>query len=268
MEKWQIVSDFNRKVTARAGVAALLALAVVAVARAGGPPWKTKPFEQWTQNDVKRILDDSPWTKVVRVPAEWKPSQYGAVDSEAGPAPTMGGQPVGTVGTPKGPAGGPGNAGEQPMGASGNQASYYIRWNSSRTVHEALVRDAILSGKMKESDAAKYLSSPITDYEVLVVGPDMTPFQRATPDELKAKSSLRGKQSKVKVSPTNVNMVRSPDGGRLTAVVFTFPRKAADGRDVAALREKGLELECKLKGLNLRTTFDPRKMVDQKGPDF
>ena len=145
---------------------------------------------------------------------------------------------------------------------------YYIRWNSSRTVREALVRDAILSGKMKESDAEKYLSAPITDYEVLVVGPDMTPFQNSTPDELKAKSFLRGEQSKVEVNPTNVNMVRSPEGSRLTAVVFTFSRKAADGKDVAAAQEKGLRFECKLKDLDLRSTFDPRKMADQKGPDF
>lgn len=146
--------------------------------------------------------------------------------------------------------------------------TYYLRWNSSRTVREALVRDAILSGKIKESEAEKYLSAPITDYEVLVVGPDMTPFQHSTPDELKAKSFLRGEESKVEVNPTNVNLVRSSEGSQVTAVVFTFSRKTADSKDVAAPKEKGLRFECKLKDLELRTTFDPRKMADSKGPDF
>ncbi|HVB57252.1 MAG TPA: hypothetical protein VNE63_12635 [Candidatus Acidoferrales bacterium] len=259
---------------AQAVFAALLALTVVGIVRAGGPPWKTKPFEQWTQKDVKEILGNSPWTKVEYVPAPWKPGGSGAVSPEAGPAPVMGAAPTmgrgsaGTAGASQGAAGGPADAGEQPMGTPQGQATYYIRWNSSLTVHEALVRDAILNGKMKESDAGKYLSAPITDYELLVLGPDMTPFQHATPDELKAKSSLRGKQSKVDVNATNVNMVRSPNGGRLTAVVFTFPRKTAAGKDVAAAREKGLQFECKLKDLDLRSTFDTRKMVDQKGPDF
>ncbi|HET6201084.1 MAG TPA: hypothetical protein VFD93_12145, partial [Candidatus Acidoferrales bacterium] len=114
----------------------------------------------------------------------------------------------------------------------------------------------------------KYLSAPITDYEVLVVGPDMTPFQHSTPDELKAKSFLRGEESKVEVNPTNVNLVRSSEGSQVTAVVFTFSRKTADSKDVAAPKEKGLRFECKLKDLELRTTFDPRKMADSKGPDF
>lgn len=269
MEKRQMLSNVSWRVIVRTGVAALLALAVVAVARAGDA-WKTKPFEQWTQNDVRQILHDSPWAKVENVPADWKPSRYGATNEQAGPAPTTGSGS--TMGDQKitygGPSGAPKSAGEQPMGSTEGQATYYIRWNSSRTVHEALIRDAILSGKMKESDAGKYLSAPITDYEVLVVGPDMTPFQHSTPDELKAKSFLRGKQSKIEANPTNVNMVRSPDGDRLTAVVFTFPRKTADGKDVAAPQEKGLRFECKLKDVSLNATFDPRKMADQKGPDF
>jgi len=85
---------------------------------------------------------------------------------------------------------------------------------------------------------------------------------------LKAKSSLRGQKSKVEVHPTNVNMVRSPAGGRVTAVVFSFPLKTADSKDVAATQEKGLRFECKLKDISLSTTFDPRKMADAKGPDF
>jgi len=180
----------------------------------------------------------------------------------------MGSAPAGAAGTYGGGARGSAGGDQDQAGPSQGQVTYYLRWNSSRTVREALVRDAILSGKMKESDAGKYLTAPVTDYEVLVAGSDMTPFQNSTPDELKAKSSLRGEQSKVEVNPTNVNMVRTPESSRLTAVVFTFLRKASDGKDVAAPGEKGLRFECKLKDLDLRTTFDPRKMADQKGPDF
>lgn len=272
--KGQMFSNLGRRMIVMTGLAGVIALTAVAVARAGGPPWKTKPFEQWTQKELSEILHNSPWAKVESVPADWKPSRFGAANAQegsapmAGAAPSMGGAPAGAAGTYGGGARGSAGGDQEQIGSLQGRVMYYIRWNSSRTVREALVRDAILSGKMKESDAEKYLSAPITDYEVLVVGPDMTPFQNSTPDELKAKSFLRGEQSKVEVNPTNVNMVRSPEGSRLTAVVFTFSRKAADGKDVAAAQEKGLRFECKLKDLDLRSTFDPRKMADQKGPDF
>ncbi|HEV2615448.1 MAG TPA: hypothetical protein VGU63_02435 [Candidatus Acidoferrales bacterium] len=120
---------------------------------------------------------------------------------------------------------------------------------------------------MKDSEAAQYLNAPMNDYEVAVLGPDMTPFGGVSEDDFKAKAYLRGKQSRVQVNPTKVEMVRSPDG-RVMVVVFTFPRKTADGKDVVAPQEKGLQFACKLKNLDLGATFDPRKMTDQKGPDF
>lgn len=261
MEKRRILVDLSRQAIVRAGAAALLALAVVAVARAGGPPWKTKPFEQWTQNDVREILRDSPWAKVQYVPQEWNINGGGGKSE-------MGRAPGGTVSAAQGPAGGAAEPGEQAMGTPQGQAAYYLRWNSSRTVREALVRDAILAGTMKEAEAPKYLSAPITDYEVVVIGPDMTPFGHVSEDELKAKGYLRGKQSKVKVGATSVQINRSSDGRQVTAVLFSFPRKSADGKEVAAPREKGLQFALNIKDLDLNTTFDPRKMTDQKGPDF
>ncbi|MHB8754846.1 MAG: hypothetical protein ACYC92_07810 [Candidatus Acidiferrales bacterium] len=265
MEKRQVVSNFSRETILNAGVAALLALAVVAAAWAGGPPWKTKPFEQWNQNDVRQILHDSPWAKVQYVPQEWKMSPGG------GGAPGMSRAPAGTAAAAEGPAEGAEGAegvGEEPMGTPEGETAYYVRWNSSRTVREALVRDGILSGKIKEADAPKYLAAPITDYEVVVIGPDMTPFGSTSEDELKAKAYLRGKQSKVKVGATSVQTYRGSGGDRVTAVMFSFPRKTADGKDVAAPQEKGLQFVCNIKNLNLNTTFDPRKMADAKGPDF
>lgn len=274
MKNGQMFSNLRRRIIVMTGLAGVMTLAAVVVARAGGPPWKTKPFEQWTQKEVDEVLHNSPWAKVESVPTDWKPSRLGAANAQEGSAPmpgaapSMGGAPAGAAGTYGGGARGSAGGDQEQIGSSQGRATYYLRWNSSRTVREALVRDGILSGKLKESDAAKYLTAPVTDYEVLVAGADMTPFQDSTPDELKAKSFLRGEQSKVEVNPSNVNVVRSPEGSKVTAVVFTFSRKAADNKDVAAPEEKGLRFECKLKGLDLRTTFDPRKMADQKGPDF
>ena len=259
MGKSRIISHGRRLRIGHVAVAALLVTALGALAWAGGDPWKTKPFEQWTQNDVRQILHDSPWAKVQYVPEEWK---AGGGKSEMGRA------PGGTVSAAQGPAGGAANVGQQAMGTPEGQAAFYLRWNSSRTTREALVRDAILSGQMKEDEASKYLSAPIVNYEVVVIGPDMSPFGSISEDDLKAKAILRGKQSKIKVNATSVQISRSADGREVAAVMFSFPRKTADGKDVAAPDEKGLQFSCNIKDLDLSTTFDPRKMVDSKGPDF
>lgn len=235
-------------------------MVVGAIAWAGGDPWKTKPFEQWNENDIRQILHDSPWARVEYVPVEWKAGGGGKSE--------MGRAPGGTVSAAQGPAGGAADVGQQAMGTPEGQAAFYVRWNSSRTTREALVRDAVLSGQMKEDEATKYLSAPIVNYEVVVIGPDMSPFGSISEDDLKARAYLRGKQSKVKVNATSVQISRSTNGRQVAAVMFSFPRKTADGKDVAAPDEKGLQFGCNIKNLDLNTTFDPRKMADQKGPDF
>lgn len=260
MDKRASISHGSRLRIGHAAVAALVVMVVGALAWAGGDPWKTKPFDRWTQNDVRQILHDSPWAKVQYVPEEWKAGGGGKSE--------MGRAPGGTVSAAQGPAGGAANVGQQAMGTPEGQAAFYLRWNSSRTTREALVRDAILSGQMKEDEASKYLSAPIVNYEVVVIGPDMSPFGSISEDDLKAKAILRGKQSKVKVNATGVQISRSADGREVAAVMFSFPRKTADGKDVAAPDEKGLQFVCNIKDLDLNTTFDPRKMADSKGPDF
>ena len=44
----------------KTGFAVTAILATVAIARAGGDPWKTKPFDQWPQQDVQEVLQNSP----------------------------------------------------------------------------------------------------------------------------------------------------------------------------------------------------------------
>ncbi len=260
MDKRGIISQGSRLRIGHAAVAALLVMVVGTLAWAGGDPWKTKPFEQWNENDIRQILHDSPWAKVQYVPVEWK--------GEGGGKSEMGRAPGGTVSAAQGPAGGAAEPGEQAMGTPEGQAAFYLRWNSSRTTREALVRDGVLSGQIKEDEATRYLSAPIVNYEVVVLGPDMSPFGSISEDDLKAKSYLRGKQSKVKVNATSVQINRSADGRKVTAVMFSFPRKTTDGKDVAAAGEKGLQFVCNIKNLDLNATFDPRKMADSKGPDF
>jgi hypothetical protein len=246
------------------GVVVFCILASVVTAWSGGDPWKTKPFETWDQNDVRQILNDSPWAKLARVPADWMMNQQsGNGKSEMGRA------PGGTAAAAEGPGGSstPNYGAPSMLGTPEGQTVFIIRWYSSRTIREALVRDQILNGQLKESDAAQYLGQP-TNYEVVVIGPDMTPFGSASEDALKAASYIQAKQSKIKVNATAVDISRSPDGHKVMAVMFSFPMKTAKGDQVISADDSGVKFVCKTRDIDLDMGFDLRKMVDQKGPDF
>lgn len=236
-------------------------------------PWKAKPYQQWDKADLEVVLNNSPWAKKVVVDVSWKrnPSSGGQSEMPASdPAVELGEHTGMQKGVP--PDTSPPHPSMNSIGSGGATSTspntaFYIRWYSSRVIREALAREAIINGKISEAEGAKLLAEPVTDYEIIVFGPDMTPFQNLTEDQLKSASSLEGKQSKQKVAPTSVRMNKSPDG-RTNSIVFFFPKKTGSGADVASAQEKGLEFVCKLKGLNLRNAFDTRKMVDEKGADF
>jgi hypothetical protein len=54
-------------------VASLLTLFTVALAWANKDPWKGKPYQQWTDDDLQQIFHQSPWSHVVLIDRNWVP---------------------------------------------------------------------------------------------------------------------------------------------------------------------------------------------------
>ena len=125
-----------------------------------------------------------------------------------------------------------------------------------------------MAGQMKQAEAEKLMAEGVADYQVLVTGPDMTPFAKADEGALKAAAYLQAKRSKQKVAASTVQIQRSPDGQGVTAVLFSFPKKAANGEAEIAPDEKNVEFGCKLGDFALRSSFDPQKMADKQGQDL
>jgi ketosteroid isomerase-like protein len=272
-----------------ASLATVIFLLLVSLAWAGGDFWKTKPYTQWTQDDIRQIMYDSPWARLERVPMEWLDNQRqgrGANPMERAPGSAGMAQTL-----PQGPGsagaqaagGGPGanypngglGGGATPdygapsmLGTPEGQTVFVVRWNSSQTLREAIIRSHILSGDMKEADAAHYLGQPVTDYEITVIGQDMTPFGMMNPDDLKTKTYLQVKPSKLKVSPTSMQVQHAADGKTVLAVMFSFPRKTQDGKDLITPNDKAIQFVVKTKELDLNAGFDLRKMVNAKGLDL
>ena len=254
--------------------AALIAAALVF---AGGDPWKSKPYQQWDDKDVKRVLEDSPWAKIVQVDVTWKAGKDSSSGDIGAPAPAAnqqvpagggGGKTVGGGSSPAAPASNTPVAGAGDSGSSSGEASFLVRWVSSRTVEKAVYRKAELAGTIKPEEAEKELAKNFDVYELVVFGPDMKPFQSADEDTLKTSTGLILKKTKQKISPYKIEITRSPDGKKVTAVAFAFLRKAANGEPTIADDEKGVEFNCFVGGAKIRATFDISRMQDTQGRDL
>jgi hypothetical protein len=250
-------------------------LIAAALVFAGGDPWKSKPYQQWDDKDVKRILEDSPWAKIVQVDVTWKAGKDSSSGDMGAPAPAAnqqgptgggGGKMMGGGSSPAAPAANTPVAGDS--GSSSGEASFLVRWVSSKTVEKAVYRKAELAGTMKPEDAEKELAKTFDVYELVVFGPDMKPFQSADEDVLKTSADLIEKKTKQKISPYKVEITRSPDGTKVQAVAFTFLKKAANGEPTIADDEKGVDFNCFVGGAKIHVSFDISKMQDAQGRDL
>lgn len=259
----------------RKGIIAGIAMLSLALAAWAGDPWKSKPYQQWDEKDVHKILFDSPWSQVVTVDAIWRqpgqPDDVAAAPQQAPPGGYtamgggMGGRTAG--GGTSGDQGGAKESGSaQPT--QGTQARFLIRWISARVIREASARAAVLSGKMPDADAQKALAEPVIEYQILVAGSDMGAFTGADEKTLAASAFLKTRKSKAKISPSKVEIQRNPDGNKVTAILFSFPKKAENGEATIATDEKGVEFECHARKLSLKASFEPQKMADQQGTDL
>jgi len=266
---------------------------------ANDTPWKDKPYDQWDQKDVSKILGDSPWARTLRVDTTWKPA--GGANGSNGsnvPGTSNGANTPANQQTANHPAGGtnPGGSGGGQMPASGAAGKGYgggnngsnasggnggddnaddsggastifqVRWGSSRVMREAFVRAAELGNHMNAETAAKTLADPITTYQLIVVGPDMSPFVGQDEASLKNDATLQLKKAKKKISPSAVTIQK--DGDNVRDVIFEFKRQSDNGEPTIASDEKNVTFECKINKLNLKASFEVPKMADTKGTDL
>jgi hypothetical protein len=145
---------------------------------------------------------------------------------------------------------------------------FVVRWVSSRTLREASVRGGILQKRISEADAEKYLPPAPDDYQLAVVGTDMSSFHSADESILRDKTYLIAKKSKERITASQVEIVRGSDGKRINAIVFHFPKKSITGQAIVSSEEKELRFVVQTGAIEIKVRFDPQKMVDQQGMDL
>ena len=244
------------------GLAALLLSALV---QAGGSPWKTKPFEKWTEKDVAEVLQTSPWSKPgVQASGAWRPVEMAPIsDSTRGIV--AGGSSDGSK-VSEGPLNGTPGSGSKTSNTG--PRPYNVFWWSSRTIRAATARLAVLKGTMTEAAAEQFVTRPRDEYEVRIQGEDMSVFQERGEKPFAAAAFLQMKKTKAKVFPSHVAFVRSADGSTVTAAVFCFPRRDAAGVPTIAPGEKEIDFYLQIGDHKLLTYFEPKQMQDIQGDDL
>ncbi len=224
--------------------AVLLILALVASAWARDP-WKDKSYKNWDSGEVRKILYDSPWSKrITRT----------ALEAPDAPAEDVSG--VDMMGT---------HSKEAQAGSDTQQLIFLVRWVSSRTLREAWVRSLVLQKQIPPESVDQHLPPAPSEFLLAVVGPDMSAFERASEAALRSRSYLS--VSKQKVSPARVELDRASDG-RISGVVFHFPKTDSAGRPLLAGNEKDVRFVERGAATSFEAEFNPRQMVDSQGPDF
>lgn len=258
----------------KAIIGSLVVLAMAVLAWASSDPWKDKPFQKWDEKDVQKVLSGSPWSKIVMTDAgpgggAVAPSslpQANPGTPGAGSGGGRGGMGGGSSSSPSGGGGGAVTATD--ADASASQASFAVRWGSSRTVREAFLRSKVLSGKSTEEDAEQQLAQPPAAYLVVISGQQMAAFQAAEEAGVKARSTLTTKKSKLKIDASNVEFQRGPDGKSILAVVISFPKHTPTGESTIDADEKGADFSCLPGRVSIKVSFDFSKMYDAQGRDL
>lgn len=241
---------FPLRKTCRRTLTFLVAVVMLApLSWASEPPWKGKPYEQWTAQDAERVFTNSPWARTATITRTWRP----ATQKEL-PDPTLS-HAARTI--PDNP--GPGND------HLGSESSFDVYWASSRVVRAASARKAILRGTQKNVDVEKYASEPQEEYQIDVQSEDMAPFFRHDEEFYQANAFLEARKTKQKIAPIHVRYEHD-EKGLVTSAVFFFPKKTPLGAPTISSDEKNVAFTCKIEELTLRVNFEPQKMVDNNGP--
>jgi len=226
---------------ARATLLAFSAVAsVVVLTAAADPAWRTKPFDQWTEQDAKQVLAGSPWVKWTTVKA-YVPKNEDQL-RQAGKM--GGGQGVGLQGLdPKGFL----------IGSSPKKVRNYavpsnalqIRWESSATVSAAEL-------KVKDELAPDWKGEY---YAIAVYGVPIPPADLSEENNnwnLKKLATLK-RAGKKDLKPVKVDVSVQTD--KLSLVLYLFPREAAITPD-----DEHVEFDARIGRIMLNQIFDTAEM--------
>lgn len=213
----------------------LAVVSVVAVTASAKDFWEKKPYGEWNEKEVQRLLSASPWAN--SIPMQLKDTE--ARDANAYQAGVDSASRFG--------------AGKD---THFNKTTLTLVWNG-RPVRMAQVRQRQLAGQA--ADAAKdaeFIAGPDPDYYVFVLQARGFPGIKAeTAESLEEKTHLTvGKKDGRVIAPERVEL---PEGGGGEVAVFFFPK----GEQPITVDEGTVMFDSKMGDYDVSTGFELSAMV-------
>jgi hypothetical protein len=238
-------------------VGALLVLLGSSVVWAGDP-WKEKPYTSWTEDDISKILSDSPWSKPI-----WM--LRGSLVVNLGKGSEIGGVQVLSDGsrhifvTP--------SRLPDSSGLVTRRRAFDAVWISSLTVREALVRRAILEGRATIEQGDKILATTQSSYVIAVQSRiARMMLLDISKERLMELVYLELGSSRRRILPIEVMKGYETTSGQLSEVRFIFPREL-NGQPTISAEEKEVKLCIISVPKPIHATFHLRKMSRNGKPD-
>jgi len=206
---------------------ALFALSAL-VLTAADQAWKNKQFPEWTEDDAKEVLKDSPWSKTV-VATLVKPSGKDAQDRSAVRR-----------------RGGRRSASDSATPSNGQPPTLTLRWESALPVREA---------ELKARDVAAPTLQDQDHYAIAVYGIPrgmLKDDSKIMAGELKKQAVLK-REGKKDTKPSSVEILLRDDG---PVVLYLFPKSAEFN-----WRDHRIEFDAQLPNLKFSQAFSTDDMT-------
>lgn len=220
--------------------------------------WQKKKYTEWTDEDIRKLMSDSPWAKTVTVALKGfgGPPAVLPMGGGGGGGARRGGGGGGGAGGDAGGGGmvaGGGDAGPVMGGDTGTQLT--IRWRSALPVRQAIARYSALRQAPNAAAAADALSRPMQIYSVEIEGLPAKAVPM-NPEEVKQKAELR-LQNRPPLRPAEVRLEMQ---GRNMAVYLLFYRTQQGAREIQ-LTDNEVEVFLQLEAGKISKKFKLKDMV-------
>jgi hypothetical protein len=189
---------------AKLGFVPLFAAVLVA---AYGPSWQNTPVPQWSEDDARQLLADSPWVKTVQLDQVRNLSKFERRDGgdwEAGIGPSVGLAGTGIFGPWRQ------TQALERAHARKNLGTVVVRWESASPVRAA-------ESKVGETDVPVWQG----DYYAIAIRDVPLTYRWNLANELKGVAFLRPEQRK-DIRPARVLVLPRDEG--FATLVYLFPR--------------------------------------------
>jgi hypothetical protein len=210
--------------------------------------WTSKEYMQWTDEEVKKVMTNSPWAKdlTISVPVAALGRGGQRATESAAPSDVEGGGGGGGRGR-RGSGGGGGESGANPDA----MVTLNISFRSALPVRKALVRSRLGSGAAVPPEAGQLLTKEPDEYVVVVTGLPAGMALLIDP-VLKDKSTIRaGKKPPMAAKGMDVQRrTQSVD------VFYTFPKTQVISAD-----DKEVEVDLRIGQIEAKKKFNLKDMV-------